>query len=126
MCSNMYDGDSDPTVASLNPFDNISKNNTVSALQLDKGSMTFEELMNNVSKYNKRCKGFLNEKKEADKVADSYFGDAELMSEKDYKDNYAKYKEKLFNDWKFPLKVSEQQKILKDWQQKLKDFKEMK
>ena len=54
--------------------------------------MTFEELMNNVSKDNKRCKGFLNEKKEADKVADSYFGDAEMMSEKDYKENYAKYK----------------------------------
>ena len=67
--------------------------------------------------------GFLNEKKEADKVADSYFGDAEMMSEKDYKDNYATYKEKLFNDWKFPLKVSKQQKILKDWRQKLKDCK---
>ena len=120
MCTKMYDGDGDPTVASLNPEDAVSKNNTIATLKLDEGSMTFEELMNNITKDNKRCKGYLNENKDADKFVDSYFGDVEMMSEKDYKENYTTYKRKLYKEWNFPFTVHEQQKLLKEWRQQVK------
>ena len=120
LCSKIYDGDGDPAVASLNPEDNISRNNTIATLKLDKGSMTFEELMKNITRDNKRCKGYLNEKKDADKFVDSYFQDVEMMSEKDYKENYTTYKRKLYKDWNFPFTVSEQQKLLKEWRQQVK------
>ena len=71
-CSLNYDGDRDPTVASRNPNDKVSKNNTVSKLNLDKGTMSFEKLMKGVSKENKRCKGYLNKHMRAD-TFDEFF-----------------------------------------------------
>ena len=88
--------------------------NTIANLQLDKGTMSFEKLMEHITKDNKRCKGYLNEKKEADIFNDSYFGDGELMLEKDYKEKYIKYKQKLYKDWNFPYTFSEQQVQLKN------------
>jgi len=103
----------------LNPDDNVSKKNTVENLQLNKGKMSLNKLLKRITKEHRRCKGYLNEKKEGDKFDNTYFGDTDLMSENDYKTNYTTYKKGLYKDWNFPYTVSDQQKQLKEWREEL-------
>ena len=90
-CSKHHNADGDPTVASLNLDDTCSKNSIVENLQLNKGKMSLNKLLNKFEKERKRGYRRLRKNKDAAIPESTYLDKLVIIEESDFKENFENY-----------------------------------
>ena len=90
-CSKYHNPDGGPTVASLNLDDTCSENSTVENLQLNKGKVSLNKLLNKFEGERKRWYRCLGKNKDTAIPESIYSDKLEIIEGSDFKENFENY-----------------------------------